>query len=149
MGVETVTSPPVRWRAWKFLSLRMSGGVTSWPLEMSNIPSLVRDLLLNDHAGRKEFDAALSYLAFFGVRIQFHQGVKKLRAEVLVLQSQRVGRLVSRNPLVDKFFIGQDQPKYSRSPPHVWRLESPGPASGRGGLLVLDHPCDRFQPGDF
>ena len=57
------------------------------------------DFLLNNHTGRKQFDSALSYFAFFGVRIQFHQGVEEFRTEVLVLESQRVCRFVRETPL--------------------------------------------------
>ena len=52
------------------------------------------DFLLNDHTWREQFDPALPYLPFFGIWIQFHQGIEELGTEVLILQSQSVRRLI-------------------------------------------------------
>jgi hypothetical protein len=42
VGRETDTSLPIAWVTWKFLSLKMTVGVTSCPFDTSKVPEKVR-----------------------------------------------------------------------------------------------------------
>src|ERR1700733_1929787 len=46
------------------------------------------DFLLDNHARYKVFNSALSYFAFFGIRIQGDEGFKKIRTEIFILPRQ-------------------------------------------------------------
>src|SRR5262249_13202505 len=79
------------------------------------------NLLLDDHSGCKQLNSALSDFTFFGVWIQFHQSLEKVRTETLVLTRKLVHRFIARGPVVDEVLVGQRQPQDFRSKTNVGR----------------------------
>jgi hypothetical protein len=81
LGNATVTSPAIACLLWKFLSLKMTVGMISCPRDTSSSSRCRADLILQDHARSQFLDPALSNLRLFGVGVQGHQSLEKLRAK--------------------------------------------------------------------
>jgi len=84
-GIDTKTSPAMVRLLWKFFSLNMTVGVTSWPREISSAPPCAAYLLLNDHPRRKLLDPAPADFGVFRIRIERHQCLEEVRPELVFI----------------------------------------------------------------